>query len=111
MTMTRESDAAYALARQRYADLGVDTDAALRRLGTVSISLHCWQGDDVGGFEAPDGKLGGGLAATGNYPGKARTPDELRNDAAKAESSGPGAWTATRSAPNTSPAGSTGRSR
>ena len=89
--MTREStDAAYTLARQRYADLGVDTDAALQRLRTVSISLHCWQGDDVGGFEGPDGKLGGGLAATGNYPGKARTPDELRRDAAKALSLIPG---------------------
>ncbi len=81
---------AYALARQRYADLGVDTDAALRQLATVSISLHCWQGDDVGGFEQPGGALGGGLAATGNYPGKARTPDELRSDAAKALSLIPG---------------------
>lgn len=81
---------AYALARQRYADLGVDTDAALRRLASVPISLHCWQGDDVGGFEEPDGKLGGGLAATGNYPGKAGTPDELRGDAAKALSLIPG---------------------
>ena len=89
--MMREStDAAYVLARQRYADLGVDTDAALERLRTVPISLHCWQGDDVGGFEEPDGKLGGGLAATGNYPGKARTPDELRRDAAKALSLIPG---------------------
>ena len=89
--MTRESTAAeYALARQRYADLGVDTEAALRRLAAVSISLHCWQGDDVGGFEAPDGTLGGGLAATGSYPGKARTPDELRRDAAKALSLIPG---------------------
>lgn len=89
--MTHESTAAeYALARQRYADLGVDTEAALRRLAAVSISLHCWQGDDVGGFEAPDGTLGGGLAATGDYPGKARTPDELRQDAAKALSLIPG---------------------
>jgi L-rhamnose isomerase len=85
-----DTDAAYNLARQRYADLGVDTDAALRQLATVPISLHCWQGDDVGGFEDPDGKLGGGLAATGNYPGKARTPDELRRDAAKALSLIPG---------------------
>ena len=89
--MTREhTGAAYTLARQRYADLGVDTDAALRRLADVAISLHCWQGDDVGGFEEPDGKLGGGLAATGNYPGKARTPDELRGDAARALSLIPG---------------------
>lgn len=89
--MTPEhTNAAYTLARQRYADLGVDTDAALRQLATVAISLHCWQGDDVGGFEDPDGALGGGLAATGNYPGKARTPDELRRDAAKALSLIPG---------------------
>ena len=84
------TNSAYLEARQRYADLGVDTDDALRRLASVSISLHCWQGDDVGGFEQPDGKLGGGLAATGNYPGKARTPDELRRDAAKALSLIPG---------------------
>jgi L-rhamnose isomerase len=83
-------DAAYDLARQRYADLGVDTDAALRRIAAVPISLHCWQGDDVGGFEEPDGRLGGGLAATGNYPGKARTADELRRDAATAFSLIPG---------------------
>src|ERR1044071_7482175 len=83
-------DATYTLAKQQYADLGVDTDAALRRLAEVSISLHCWQGDDVAGFENPDGQLGGGIAATGNYPGKARTPDELRHDAAKALSLIPG---------------------
>ncbi len=89
--MTREStNSAYIHARQRYADLGVNTDDALRRLAAVSVSLHCWQGDDVGGFEQPDGKLGGGLAATGNYPGKARTPEELRRDAAKALSLIPG---------------------
>jgi L-rhamnose isomerase len=88
--MSNDTNAAYTLARQRYADLGVDTDAALRQLATVAISLHCWQGDDVGGFENPDGALGGGLAATGNYPGKARTPDELRRDAAKALSLIPG---------------------
>ena len=88
--MLESTNAAYLLARQRYADLGVDTDAALARLRTDPISLHCWQGDDVGGFEEPDGKLGGGLAATGNYPGKARTPDELRRDAAKALSLIPG---------------------
>lgn len=71
---------AYELARERYAGLGVDTDAALARLAAVSISLHCWQGDDVGGFENPGGELTGGIAATGNYPGKARTADELRRD-------------------------------
>jgi L-rhamnose isomerase len=72
--------AAYRIAQERYAGLGVDTDAALARLRDISISLHCWQGDDVGGFENPGGELGGGLATTGNYPGKARTADELRND-------------------------------
>jgi L-rhamnose isomerase len=81
---------AYESARDRYAELGVDTEAALLRLATVAISLHCWQGDDVGGFERFGTTLGGGLAATGNYPGKARTPDELRADAAKALSLIPG---------------------
>ncbi len=80
----------YELARERYAELGVDTDAALEMLATVPISLHCWQGDDVGGFENPDGGLSGGIQATGNYPGKARTPDELRADLEKALSLIPG---------------------
>ena len=71
---------AYALAKERYAALGVDIDAALARLEKVAISLHCWQGDDVGGFENPGGELSGGIAATGNYPGKARNADELRSD-------------------------------
>jgi L-rhamnose isomerase len=71
---------AYAAAKDRYAALGVDTDAAIKRLAAVPISLHCWQGDDVGGFESAGEELGGGLAVTGNYPGKARTPDELRAD-------------------------------
>jgi L-rhamnose isomerase len=75
---------AYTLAQERYAALGVDTGAALETLAGISISLHCWQGDDVGGFESPGGELGGGLAATGNYPGKARTPAELRADLDKA---------------------------
>ena len=70
---------AYALAREQYAALGVDTEQALQKLGAVPISLHCWQGDDVGGFEK-SGSLDGGIAATGNYPGKARTPEELRVD-------------------------------
>jgi L-rhamnose isomerase len=70
----------YNLAKERYAALGVDIEKALDRLETISISLHCWQGDDVGGFENPGGELTGGIAATGNYPGKARTADELRKD-------------------------------
>ena len=78
--MTSPSEAqinsAYALAKERYAALGVDTDAALARSEKVALSLHCWQGDDVGGFEDPGRGLSGGILATGNYPGKARTPDE-----------------------------------
>lgn len=82
--------AAYDLAKQQYGDLGVDVDGALKTLATVPISIHCWQGDDVGGFESAGGEIGGGLAATGNYPGKARTADELRQDATKALSLVPG---------------------
>lgn len=81
---------AYALARERYAALGVDTDKALETLAQIPISLHCWQGDDVGGFETPGGELGSGMAVTGNYPGKARTADELRADLDKAYSLIPG---------------------
>jgi L-rhamnose isomerase len=71
---------AYEIARERYTALGVDTEAALKRLETVPISLQCWQGDDVGGFENPSGELTGGIAATGNFPGKARNATELRRD-------------------------------
>ena len=71
---------AFVLARERYATLGVDVDHALKTLATIPVSLHCWQGDDVGGFENAGGALGNGLAVTGNYPGKARTPEELRAD-------------------------------
>ncbi len=81
---------AYRLAAERYRELGVDTEAALAKLKTIPISLHCWQGDDVGGFENQGAELGAGLAVTGNYPGKARTPDELRADADKAFSLIPG---------------------
>jgi L-rhamnose isomerase len=81
---------AYALAKERYAMLGVDADQALDTLAQIPISLHCWQGDDVGGFENPDAELGGGIAATGNYPGKARNADELRSDLDKAYSLIPG---------------------
>ena len=82
--------AAFALARDRYAALGVDVARALATLATIPVSLHCWQGDDVGGFENLGGALGGGLAVTGNYPGKARTPDELRADVEMALSLIPG---------------------
>jgi len=72
--------AAYRLAEERYAELGVDAARAMRALARMPVSLHCWQGDDLGGFEHDAGALGGGLVATGNYPGKARTPQELRDD-------------------------------
>src|SRR3972149_5697685 len=70
----------YFAAKERYATIGVDTEQAMHSLANVAISLHCWQGDDVGGFENPGGELTGGIAATGNYPGKARNADELRKD-------------------------------
>jgi len=81
---------AYSLSHERYASLGVDTEAALATLATLPVSIHCWQGDDVGGFEHGGQSLGGGIAVTGNYPGKARTPDELRADLEKALSLIPG---------------------
>jgi L-rhamnose isomerase len=80
MATTKACDKAYALAQEQYASIGVDTDKAMRRLAKVAVSLHCWQGDDVGGFESSAGLTGGGIQATGNYPGKARTADELRAD-------------------------------
>jgi L-rhamnose isomerase len=70
----------YRWAQEKYAALGVNTDAALETLRAVAISLHCWQGDDVGGFENDAGLTGGGIRATGNYPGKARNADQLRED-------------------------------
>jgi len=80
----------YEHARERYAQWGVDTDRAMDRLAKISISLHCWQGDDVGGFESEEGLTGGGIQATGNYPGKARNADELRADLEKTYSLIPG---------------------
>jgi L-rhamnose isomerase len=65
---------------ERYAAIGVDVEQVLATIAKVPISIHCWQGDDVGGFESPGATLGSGLAVTGNYPGKARTIDELRQD-------------------------------
>jgi len=76
---------AYDIAREQYAAIGVDTDAAMTMLKSIPISLHCWQGDDVAGFEHVGAQLsGGGIQATGNYPGKARTIPELRADIEKA---------------------------
>lgn len=80
----------FRLAVERYAELGIDVHKAFEKLANIKISLHCWQGDDVGGFESTSGLQGGGILATGNYPGKARNPDELRADAEKAFSLIPG---------------------
>jgi L-rhamnose isomerase len=77
-------ESAYKYAKEQYAALGVDTEEALKKLSGIKISLHCWQTDDVGGFETPDAELGGGgIQVTGNYPGKARTIEQLRNDIEK----------------------------
>ncbi len=82
---------AYELAKERYAQIGVDVEQALAQLARIPVSLHCWQGDDVGGFETAGAELsGGGIQATGNYPGKARTIDQLRRDIETALSLIPG---------------------
>ncbi|MEN8892485.1 L-rhamnose isomerase [Planktotalea arctica] len=70
----------YDSAKAAFADWGVDTETALSKLAEIPISMHCWQGDDVVGFETKTGSSGGGIQATGNHPGRARTPDELRAD-------------------------------
>ena len=70
----------YLEAKEKYAKLGIDTDAAIQRLKTVPVALHCWQGDDVGGFDQKEKALTGGIQTTGNYPGKATTPEELMQD-------------------------------
>lgn len=80
----------YEEAKVKYAAIGVDTDAALKALQDVKISMHCWQGDDVKGFLTPEGELTGGIMATGNYPGAAHTPEQLRQDLEKAYSLIPG---------------------
>ena len=88
---TTRIERAYEIAREQYAETGVDTEAALAALAGVPLSLHCWQGDDAAGFERPDASLtGGGIQVTGNHPGRARTPDELRTDMEKALSLIPG---------------------
>jgi L-rhamnose isomerase len=83
-------EAAYARARDAYGAHGVDTELALARLDQVAISMHCWQGDDVRGFENPLGPLTGGISTTGDYPGRARNADELRADADLAMAQIPG---------------------
>lgn len=88
--MTKTVEERYQDAKARYAEIGVDTDAALKKLQDVKISMHCWQGDDVKGFLNPDGELTGGIMATGDYPGAAHTPEQLRQDIEKAFSLIPG---------------------
>jgi L-rhamnose isomerase len=90
MSSGEKIEQAYRLAQESYAHWGVDTRKALASVERIAISIHCWQGDDVGGFENTGHAMGGGLAVTGNYPGKARTPDELRADFEKALSLIPG---------------------
>lgn len=80
----------YEEAKKRYAAIGVNTDEAIKKMADVKISIHCWQGDDVKGFLTPQGELTGGIMSTGNYPGAAHTPDELRQDLEKAYSLIPG---------------------
>ena len=87
----KQMEQAYSLAKERYAAIGVDVEAAVSTLARVPISLHCWQGDDVGGFEKEGAELGGGgIQATGNYPGKAKTITQMRDDLDKVFSLLPG---------------------
>lgn len=90
MTKPANISRAYELAVENYASHGVSVESALTRLRNIAISVHCWQGDDVAGFEGNGGALGDGLAVTGNYPGRARTADELRCDLELAYSLIPG---------------------
>ncbi|KKI47074.1 sugar isomerase [Obesumbacterium proteus] len=78
--MTTSIDQAWELAKQRFNAVGVDVENALKTMERLPVSMHCWQGDDVAGFENPEGSLTGGIQATGNYPGKARNATELRAD-------------------------------
>ena len=91
MKNNKNIEEAYQYAKSEYAALGVDTDEAVRKLDQIKISLHCWQTDDVGGFETPDAELeGGGIQVTGNYHGKARTIQQVRADIEKVMSMLPG---------------------
>jgi L-rhamnose isomerase len=81
---------AYEIAKERYAELGIDTEKVLEQLQNFHLSMHCWQADDVKGFEVQAGDLSGGIQSTGNYPGAARNIDELRSDILKAKSLIPG---------------------
>jgi L-rhamnose isomerase len=89
--MTSSIEQSWEIAKARYAQLGINAEQALQKLDTLPISMHCWQGDDVTGFENPQGSLTGGIQATGNYPGKARNAPQLRADLEQAMSLIPGA--------------------
>ncbi|MDR3515928.1 MAG: L-rhamnose isomerase [Azospirillaceae bacterium] len=89
--MTVSVQAAYSLARESFGELGVDTEAVMAQLDRIPISMHCWQGDDVRGFEDSSRALSGGIQTTGNYPGRARTAAELRADLDLAMAQIPGA--------------------
>ena len=80
----------FEIAKAQFEDWSVDVEEAIKEVSKISISVHCWQGDDVVGFESSKGISGGGIQATGNYPGRARTPDELRSDLEFAYSNIPG---------------------
>lgn len=86
MTTENNINKAFEVAKERYAEIGVDVNKALESMKKISLSMHCWQADDVTGFENQGGELTGGIQVTGNYPGRARTIDELRADISKAAS-------------------------
>ena len=88
--MTSSIDHAWTLAKERFSQLGIDAEAAMQKLDTLPVSMHCWQGDDVAGFENPEGALTGGIQATGSYPGKAKNAQQLRADLEQALSLIPG---------------------
>lgn len=90
MNMNEHIEKSFELAHSYYKDLGIDIDDVITQLRNIPISIHCWQGDDLQGFENKDGELTGGIQVTGNYPGKARTPEELRQDLSLALSLIPG---------------------
>ena len=81
---------AYEIAKERYAEIGVDTDKVLKQLQDFHLSMHCWQADDVKGFEVQAGSMSGGIQSTGDFPGAARNIDEVRADVLKAKSLIPG---------------------
>jgi len=91
MNNIEQIKSSYHNAKTVFSELGIDTDYVMKQLNEISVSMHCWQGDDVSGFENPDGELTGGIQATGNHPGKATTPAQLRADIDVAMSMIPGA--------------------